>query len=134
MKTDFAKHIRDAGEKATGARVAVLSALARFHEPISIKALGKSVKGHDTSTLYRTLETLVAAGLAKKVAIDPSEALYEATIGRPHHHHIVCTSCGLIEAVDVCAPLPSKKSLSAKGFSAITDHNLEFFGICSSCV
>lgn len=120
-------------EKVTPARINVLAALDSFEKPVSIKHISQIVKDHNTSTLYRTLETLVAAGLVTKISVHPTESLYETNINRHHHHHITCTSCGTLEDIDVCAPLPSHKTLKTKGFSKITGHSLEFFGLCTTC-
>lgn len=137
MNTDtlqiWRSHITQHGEKVTKARLDVLVALSKTDRPISIKELSSFVKGYDLTTLYRTLETLVSIGLTKKVSLDPSESFYEITVGRPHHHHIVCTSCGHIEPVDICIKSPSKSTLVSKGFASITDHTLEFFGLCRKC-
>lgn len=128
----FSVYLRGKG-KVTPARTDILSALSYEHKPISIKDLQKRVTGHNTTTFYRTLETLVQIGLVKKIATTSGESLYETTIGRHHHHHITCTSCGLLEDVETCVPQPSPKVVKAKGFSRITDHTLEFFGICKTC-
>lgn len=121
------------GERVTKARVRVLAALSKFDRPVPIKELAGSVKDHNLATIYRTLETLVSIRLVRKISIDPSESLYETTIGRPHHHHITCTSCGHIEPLDTCASEPSKATLRSKGFASVTDHSLEFFGLCKKC-
>ena len=119
--------------KVTEARIHVLSALSNVHKPLSIKAIAKLVKEHNISTFYRTLETLVKIGLVKKISINSGESLYETTIDRQHHHHITCTSCGLLEDIDICIKKPSHSEIAGKGFSSITDHSLEFFGICKTC-
>lgn len=129
----FAPHLKGKG-KITDARIDILSALSKVHKPISIKDLQKVIKGHNTTTFYRTLETLVTINLVKKIATTSGENLYETTIGRHHHHHITCTSCGLLEDVEICAPIPSQKILTEKGFGKVTDHTLEFFGVCKTCL
>ncbi|HVU06603.1 MAG TPA: transcriptional repressor [Candidatus Paceibacterota bacterium] len=126
-------HIYTAKRKVTKARIHILTALSHFDRPVSIKELRRSVQKHDTATLYRTLETLLKAKLVRKIDIGSTEALYETNIGRPHHHHITCTACGAMESVDACAPMPSANSLAMKRFAEITDHTLEFFGICKRC-
>lgn len=129
---DFSVFLRGKS-KVTDARIDVLSTLSSIHKPISIKEIAKRVKGHNMTTFYRTLETLVKAGLVKKITINSEESLYETTIDRHHHHHISCTNCGLLEDIDVCVPSLSTKTLTQKGFATVTDHSLEFFGICKSC-
>ncbi len=124
--------------KVTKARMHILEALSHFDRPISIKELSATplLKEHNIVTLYRTLETLATARLVRKVsfgAAGATESLYETNVGRPHHHHIVCTSCGMMEDIDACAHIPSPRTLAIKGFAKITDHSLEFFGLCKKC-
>ncbi|MBI5134312.1 MAG: transcriptional repressor [Candidatus Taylorbacteria bacterium] len=127
----YAAILREKGEKATKARIGLLVALERERFPISIKELGTKVKAPDPSTLYRSLKALAEKGLVREIMTDKKEARYEIAIGRAHHHHVVCTSCGLMKDVRVC---PEKAIAPASlGFSKITGHTLEFFGICKSC-
>ena len=130
---DFEKSLREKGEKVTPVRLRVLHALSKIHKPVSIQTLARSIKEHDLVTIYRTIETLLACGLVRTILIGSSENLYEINVGRPHHHHIICTNCGHIEPIDICTPTPSPKTLNTKGFSKIIDHTLEFFGICKKC-
>jgi Fe2+ or Zn2+ uptake regulation protein len=120
-------------EKITPARIDILKTLSSFKKPVSIKKIAYSTKGYNTTTIYRTLETLLKIGLVKKINNNPKESLYETTIDRKHHHHITCTSCGLLEDIHICVPHPSQKMIANKGFTFITDHSLEFFGLCKTC-
>ncbi len=140
-KHDFKDIIHTAGEKATKSRIALLDALSHEKYPVSIKELGvkiatKSSKkpSPDQSTLYRTLKTLVSHGLVREINFDSTGARYELAVGRPHHHHIICTSCGFMEDIDICQKNAEKEVVKqAKKFNAITGHSLEFFGLCKNC-
>lgn len=129
----FGIFLRSAELKVTKARVDMLATLSGFSRPIPIKDLARRLPAHDVSTLYRTLEALVAAGLARKISVGGSESLYETEIGRHHHHHMICKSCGRMEDVEACADMPSSQTMKAKGFAELTDHSLEFFGTCKNC-
>lgn len=129
----FADILREKGEKATRARTELLRALERERFPVSIKELGKKVKAPDQSTLYRTLATLVGIGLVREAVVDKKEARYEIAVGREHHHHIVCTSCGYMEDVHVCPEDSFASNPLSSRFSRITGHTLEFFGLCKRC-
>ena len=45
-------------------------------------------------TVYRTLATLEAEGLVRKVEPLVRERRYDANLDR--HHHFVCTVCGMV--------------------------------------
>lgn len=125
--------LRDAGLRATTQRVALLHTLLSSSGPVSVEALTKASKGaYDLATAYRTLDALVLAGLAKRIELSQGRALFEAS--SEHHHHVVCTTCGKIVDIDACLPQGIDALVQkASGFAAISDHSLEFFGICTMC-
>jgi Fe2+ or Zn2+ uptake regulation protein len=125
---DFEKILHSVQEKATPVRLKLLELLSRERYPLSIKEIGKKITSYDQSTLYRTLQTLVMKKLVREILLDKTTARFEILIGRNHHHHIICTDCGFIEDIHGCPNIITKK------FADITGHNLEFFGICKSCV
>ncbi len=142
MKTppadSFSALLRERGLRATPRRLQLLSLLARAERPMSaheIKAKWK--RGRiDLVTLYRALDALVAATLARRVDLRHGHIDYEINRSGNHHHHLVCTGCGVIEEVTAC---PGKNlgelalARSAK-FASLEEHALEFFGTCKACV
>ena len=122
--------------KATPGRIALLEALQGEPHPISVDDLQKKLsKKLNRVSVYRALEDLVEASLVRRIDISKDHALYEMSVGRKHHHHAVCTSCGHIEDISGChtQELMKEARRGAKGFSRIEDHSLEFFGICKKC-
>ncbi|HUD04140.1 MAG TPA: transcriptional repressor [Candidatus Paceibacterota bacterium] len=127
--------LRKEGYKATEGRIALISELAKKKEPQTILSLSKRLKGvFDETNIYRALESFITSGFVRKIDFQKSHGYYELTLGE-HHHHLVCTECGKVEDVDVCADKLEKKALKgAKSFSNIKDHSLEFFGVCKTCL
>lgn len=82
------------------------------------------------TTVYRTLETLVRIGIARKVCHPGAAARYEVETNR--HHHLVCLNCGkMVDLQDPSLdrlPLPGERS----GFR-IDDYSIQFRGRCSDC-
>ena len=82
------------------------------------------------TTVYRTLETFVRTGIARKVCHPGAAARYELHTQR--HHHLVCLNCeAIVDLEDTSLdglPLPSGKF----GFS-IADYSIQFRGLCSEC-
>ena len=134
----FEQALRAAGLKATPGRVALLSAFPHGCEPVSAEYLSEHVPGVDQATVYRNLKTLEKTGLVRRVDIRTDAVLYELagelTAGH-HHHHIVCTSCGTIEAFEACgiSSFADKALAASKRFKLVTEHSLELFGVCKSC-
>lgn len=133
---DLKEVIRQAGFKATPGRLAILGIFsedcgALCAEDIHTR-IGKTKV--DYVTVYRTLESFEKAGLIKKVFLRKQAAYYERA--GHHHHHIVCTSCGTVEQFDSCGVEALSKNIIAisKQFATVTDHSLEFFGMCNRCL
>jgi Fur family peroxide stress response transcriptional regulator len=89
------------------------------------------VPGLSRPTVYRTLETLVRIGVARKVCHPEAAARYDAKTQR--HHHLVCLQCGkMVDLEDASLdtiPLPVPGYL---GFD-IADYSIQFRGMCRDC-
>lgn len=86
----------------------------------------------DRSTVYRTLETLVADGLALRTEIGAGLATYEPA--HEHlHHHVACRLCGAITHIhdDTLGDLPTRVE-AASGY-LIGQTELTLVGICPAC-
>lgn len=127
--------LQKAGHRATPGRTLLLGALWEEKEPVAVEYLQKKLKGaFDKVTLYRSLESLVASGIVREVDFRHGHAHYELNVLRNHHHHIICTNCGVIEdATCDIGPLAKKVAKKSSKFSVVTDHSTEFFGVCNSC-
>lgn len=84
------------------------------------------------ATVYKSLETLVGCGLAKKLAYGDGSARYD---GRTDpHHHARCLGCSRI--VDVSGHLADDNLREiqdeTEGFR-VTGYRLEFTGYCQAC-
>ncbi len=130
----YGEAIRSKSVRVTKHRLLIMTALSHERLPISIRDLTKKVRSCNESTLYRSLESLVDAQLVRRVHLDGAAARYELSIDRPHHHHIQCVRCGLIQDVDICVRSKEEAVLrSTPAFASVVDHSLEFFGICKPC-
>ena len=124
------KHLR-----VTPIRVALLTALAKSHTPRSVGELLGSLRrlAPNKTTLYRELETLVAAGLVREVQLGERQKRYESA-EHPHHHHVVCVDCGKTDDVYVDQDMDRHaRAVSRSTRFKVLDHSLEFFGICTNC-
>jgi Fur family ferric uptake transcriptional regulator len=128
--------LQRSGLKATKSRVKVLAMLKEDHVPKSIEDMQKALKQQspDRVTLYRMMQQFYQAQLVKRV--DFREGFERFEFQDHHHHHIVCTGCGVIEAFDLCDAenISHRILVHSRKFSVISDHSLELFGLCNSCV
>ncbi len=131
--------LREAGFRATTARIAVLQLLDRATRPLGIKEIASKLAKEaqigtpDQATLYRMLHDFVNKGLVHSLDLRHGYACYEIA-ARDHHHHIVCEECGVISDIDCKLAKIEKESLKNSGFATINQHSLEFFGVCNDCV
>jgi Fur family ferric uptake transcriptional regulator len=135
--TPHATLLRSHGLKATPQRLLVLRLLTGSKKPVSIIDLQKKAGKEqvDSVTLYRSLETLMEKSLVRPVDLRHGHTDYELVQEGKHHHHIVCEKCGAIEDFEWCPEevLKNKILKNTSNFKKLTDHSLEFFGVCKKC-
>lgn len=127
------KSLKVAGCKLTPTRLSMLEVLSRAGKPISTQFILSKTKNIDVATVYRNLISLQKVGLIRKITLHKNTDYYE--LHTNHHHHIICRSCGVFEDFELCHLRDmSKKTLQhSTKFSSISDHSLEFYGICKLC-
>lgn len=84
------------------------------------------------ATVYRNLAAMAANGDIDVVLKADGEALYRRC-SSPHHHHMICRSCG--KTVEVRGPLIEdwfEEQAEEHDFYD-TDHRVEILGLCQSC-
>jgi Fur family peroxide stress response transcriptional regulator len=131
----FEQHCRARGVPATVQRRAILEAVLdlKMHPTADqvLDAVARRIPGVSRTTVYRTLDALVAMGLITKVAHIGGAVRYDPNTSV--HHHLVCQSCDAVidiydERLDHL-PIPDT---SLVGFEVI-DYRVQLRGICRSC-
>ncbi len=97
-----------------------------------IEVLGAQLPPVNPSTVYRTLDLLVAEGLLLRTDLGADRAYYELALDHAHHH-LVCESCGRVAHVhdDVLGDLRARIR-SASGYS-LSDNEITLYGVCERC-
>jgi Fur family transcriptional regulator, ferric uptake regulator len=85
------------------------------------------------STVYRTLERLLAKGDVTVRLDDAGESTYMLCEPTHHHHHAICTACGKVVDVDCTAVEQFAETLRAHSGFELAEHTMEFRGRCSAC-
>lgn len=133
---DVRQRLRAADLRATPARIAVLGLLAKVQGPISHQEAFESLSesGVDKSTLFRTLNDLAAAGLARRMELGDHVWRYEAVresasshSSEEAHPHLLCVDCGSV----TCLTQKEVAVRVSKSLGPIEDVLLK--GHCSAC-
>ena len=134
------------GYKVTVGRQAILDILHRSNKHLSAEDI--YLKVHEVypsvglTTVYRTLEILEKSGLIFKFDFGDKRARYELASSEKeenHHHHLVCTNCNCVidymDFIDQEVKLlkETEKELSKKYNFTITNHLIQFYGLCEKC-
>lgn len=125
-----------AGVRSTRQRAAISGLLNDLEDFRSAQELHDELRrrgeGIGLTTVYRTLQSMAAAGLVDTLRTDTGESVYRRC-SDDHHHHLVCRACG--STVEVQArQIESWAAEVARehGFSDVS-HTVEIFGVCSDC-
>lgn len=85
------------------------------------------------ATVYRTLKLLVDSGLADRIELEGTLALYEHAYGHNHHDHLICMECGTkVEVFDQAIEERQEELAATHGFN-LTRHRMYLYGLCPKC-
>lgn len=135
-KSNLSNILREAGFRATPGKIAILEALFKADQPLTIVEISKKLKFDlDQTTLYRTVQSFVEAKLVRALNFNDRSVRYESLVGAHHHHHVICKKCNYVEDVDICGTGLEELALAkSKSFKAIESHTVELFGTCDNCL
>lgn len=123
--------------RATRQRAAIVALLDTVEEFRSAQELHDELRRRGDNigltTVYRTLQSLAAAGLVDTVRTDTGESAYRRCSADEHHHHLVCRACGsTVEVSGFEVEAWAAEMAVAHGFSDVS-HTIELFGTCADC-
>ena len=128
--------LRRAGCRPTAQRLLVLQALGGGDHVTADDILLHARSRYPSinpSTVYRTLDALVEAGIARRTDLG-SERLYFEVAREHRHHHVVCQSCGAVEHLHDASLAPLAAAIAAEtGFALTPDQEIAIPGICPAC-
>ena len=85
------------------------------------------------TTVYRTLKLMCDCGLAKVTDFGDGVRRYERKVGREHHAHFICSSCGRSLEVFDDRIAGTVKALAKKQQFLPQSQRFEIFGLCKDC-
>lgn len=126
--------LRESGSRMTGQRMAILEFLAGRTDHPSARQIFESVRVRQQkislTTVYNTLNALVARGLIREIEFNEVENRFDTNIAP--HANLVCSACAAIIDFDQPLPVPVDEVLEKTGFEA-HEFRVEYRGLCGAC-
>ncbi len=127
-------------QRYTANRRQIVDALDQSPGPATIGEILLSASGLAQSSTYRNLVILEEAGVVHRIVTSDDHARFELNedITGHHHHHLVCSGCGLIVDVTLAPTLEHglevalKEAADQQGFVG-DHHRLDLIGRCRRC-
>jgi Fur family transcriptional regulator, ferric uptake regulator len=136
IKHDCKIELNEVNLRATPARIALMTLLETADKPLDVQSMiefleEKDIKT-DPATVFRIVNMFTEKGLVKPIQLREGKFRYELQT-KTDHHHLVCERCGDIEDISDCNINALEKEIEKVKQFKVTNHSLEFFGVCQSC-
>jgi Fur family ferric uptake transcriptional regulator len=129
--------LRPAGTKRSGKRDQIVNVFLRQEGHLSADDLVDLIKREDQrisrATVYRTLQWMVDAGIARKVDFGEGRFRFEHSYRHPRHFHLICKTCNRsYEFLSSDIEALVEEVAAARGFTA-RQSVVQIYGTCESC-
>ena len=130
---ELAEYLAVKGLRVTNARKAVFLALKQAEHPVDIRTLVIQSQPINRVSVYRCLELFINLGVADVVTVGWKKRYELAGPFAPHHHHLQCTACGELVAINTPKLEYIVNNVAALHGYQLTSHHIELSGTCSAC-
>ena len=89
-------------------------------------------RGLGERTAERTVALLVEAGAVDAITRPGGEVVHRLC-GRGHHHHLVCTRCGIVAELADCDVAAWARDQAARQGFEVEGHDATVHGRCREC-
>jgi Fur family ferric uptake transcriptional regulator len=133
----FYAYLRQNGLKKTYQKDLILETFLNTEGHLSVEDIYSLVKKRDKKvgivTVFRTLKSLVACGIAREITLGDGLTRFEHSYHHPHHHHIVCTECHT--AIEFISPELERiqQEIVEKYHFQPVRHRFQIYGVCEDC-
>ena len=134
---EFVEGLRPAGGRRSNKRDLIVGVFLRQEGHISADELVDLIRSEDAqisrATIYRTLQWMVDAGIARRVDFGEGKFRYEHSYRHPRHFHLICKTCNQsfeFLSSDIEALL--EEIATARNF-APRQSVLQIYGTCEDC-
>jgi Fur family ferric uptake transcriptional regulator len=130
-------HLVRAGSKRSNKRNRIVSIFLSQEGHLSADDLSDIVRRSDPgigrATVYRTLQWMVGAGIARKVDFGEGRFRFEQSYGHPRHFHLICTTChGSSEFLSSDVESLIEEIAESRSFTA-AQSIVQIYGTCEEC-
>jgi Fur family transcriptional regulator, ferric uptake regulator len=129
--------LRPAGTKRSSKRDLIVNVFLRQEGHLSADDLVDLIKREDhrlsRATVYRTLQWMVEAGIARKVDFGEGRFRFEHSYRHPRHFHLICKTCNRsYEFLSSDIETLVEEVAVARGFTA-RQSVVQIYGTCEAC-
>jgi Fur family ferric uptake transcriptional regulator len=125
------------GLRNGGARRAVIELLAEQSCCLTAQEIFDELRSSGRrvgiASVYRILDLLTAEGLVQRIELGSGTARYEPIAPGGHHHHLVCDSCGKVEAFEDNALERALTRVEEQSGFTVAGHDVVLHGACGHC-
>lgn len=122
--------------RVSAQRAAIASVVEAMHRAFTAEELHRAVAdaepGIGLATVYRAIGAMQSAGGLVPVGERDGSALLALCARHDHHHHLVCTECGAVVAID-CPIHDATARAAARDGHLVTSHQITLYGVCAGC-
>jgi Fur family ferric uptake transcriptional regulator len=135
--TEFVDKLRPAGGRRSNKRDVIVAIFLRQEGHLGADDLVDLVRSQDPrisrATVYRTLQWMVGAGMARRVDFGEGRFKYEHSYRHPRHFHLICKNCHQsFEFLSSDVEALIEEVAAARKFSA-SQSVLQIYGTCENC-
>lgn len=129
---------RQAGLRRTKALEELIVTLLESERPMTLSELAASERladQCDKATVFRLLQRLTEHAVVRRLGLHERAAYFTLLVPGSHSDYLICTKCGSIAAIQAPCPVHHLEDeiREKTGFRNLY-HELEFFGVCPTCV
>ncbi len=127
------EHLEQEGLRKTPERSIILEEIYKINTHFDIDELFNIISKKNKiskATIYNTIELLHQLELVKKHVFNDTKVLYEKSLNKKQHNHLICVKCNKIQ--EFCDPRLQKIIESTETLLKfkISKHSLNFYGHC----
>ena len=128
--------MREKGCRITPQRIAILKVLSVSEGHPSVERIYEQVKQEfpttSLATVYKNVSMLKDLGEVLELSFGIESSRYDGNKPKSHPH-LICTDCKKIIDPDLASLNDVSMELTSETGFKITNHRLDFFGICPDC-
>ena len=139
IHTEVIARLRQNHQRYTPQRREIVEVLANGGHPLTIQDIREHSSDLAQSSVYRNLVVLEEFGVVVKVVTNGEIGRYElAEDLTGHHHHLICSQCGVVRDVVVPQALEldidrTLAKIARRERFSLDHHRLDVIGRCSKC-